>query len=56
MEEKRDISVFKRAIEEMVAKSGTSWNDSLGFSITSRKIKEYTKEEVERIINSGSMQ
>lgn len=56
MEEKRDISVFRRAIEEMVAKSGTSWNDSLGFSITTRKIKEYTKEEVERIINSGSMQ
>ena len=50
-----DISTFKRAVVEMIAKSDTSWSDSLGYSFRTRKIKEYTKEDVERIINSGSL-
>lgn len=51
-----DLATFKRVINEMVAKSDRSWNDSLGFSLHSRRIKEYTKEEVEQIINSSSLQ
>ena len=51
-----DLATFRRVINEMVAKSDRSWNDSLGFSFHSRRIKEYTKEEVEQIINSSSLQ
>lgn len=51
----RDLELFKRAIDGMVAKSARSWNESLGFSYSFRKTKEYTKEEVEQIINSGSL-
>lgn len=51
-----DLTTFRRVINEMVAKSDRSWNDSLGFSFHSRRIKEYTKEEVEQIINSSSLQ
>jgi len=51
-----DLTTFRRVINEMVAKSDRSWNDSLGFSLHSRRIKEYTKEEVEQIINSSSLQ
>jgi tRNA A-37 threonylcarbamoyl transferase component Bud32 len=49
-----DISVFKRAMGDMVAKSAKAWNDNLN-SYAWRKVKEYTKEEVERIINSSSI-
>ena len=51
-----DLTTFKKAFTDMVAKSDKSWNDSLGFSFRTRKLKEYTKEEVENIINSGSLQ
>lgn len=59
MEETRqtiDLTTFKNAFADMVVKSEKSWNDSLGFSLHTRKLKEYTKEEVEKIINSGSLQ
>ena len=49
-----DISVFKRAMGDMVAKSAKAWNDNLN-SYAWRKVKEYTKEEVETIINSSSI-
>ena len=49
-----DISVFKRAMGDMVAKSAKAWNDNLN-SYAWRKVKEYTKEEVEAIINSSSI-
>lgn len=51
-----DLTTFKKAFSEMIVKSGKSWNDSLGFHFQSRKLKEYSKEEVEKIINSGSLQ
>lgn len=51
-----DLTTFKKAFANMVVKSDKSWNDSLGFSFRTRKLKEYTKEEVEQIINSGSLQ
>ena len=50
-----DLTTFKKAIDDMVVKSDKSWNDSLSFSFRMRKLKEYTKEEVENIINSGSL-
>ena len=58
MEETRqtiDLTTFKNAFADMVVKNEKSWNDSLGFSLHTRKLKEYTKEEVEKIINSGSL-
>ena len=51
-----DLATFKKAVVEMVAKSSQSWNESFGYSFHSRRIKEYTKEEVEKIINSSSLQ
>lgn len=49
-----DISVFKKAMTDMVAKSAKAWNDSLG-SYAWRKTKEYTPEEVDKIIVSSSI-
>ena len=49
-----DISVFKKAMVDMVAKNAKAWNDSLS-SYAWRRTKEYSKEEVERIITSGSI-
>ena len=51
-----DIATFSKAFVQMVAKSEQSWNQSLGYSFSVRRLKEYTKEEVEKIINSGSTQ
>lgn len=51
-----DLSNFKKAVVDMIAKSDKSWNDSLGYSFRSRRIKEYTKEEIKQIINSNSLQ
>ena len=51
-----DLSTFKAIIKEMVAKSEQSWNESLGYSFHSQRIREYTKEEVDNIINSSSLQ
>lgn len=51
-----DLTTFKKAFNEMVAKSANSWNESLGYTFYNRKLKEYSKEEVERIINSNSLQ
>ena len=50
-----DITTFKKAMDGMVAKNGKAWNESLGFSYNLRRIREYTKEEVEKIINSSSL-
>ena len=50
-----DIATFKKAIDGMVAKNGKAWNESMGFSYYYRKVREYTKEEVEKIINSSSL-
>ena len=50
-----DLSTFKAALIDMVAKSERSWNDSLGYQLCGRRLKEYTREEVEKIINSNSI-
>jgi len=50
-----DLSTFKARISEMIAKSEKSWNESLGYSFHCQRIKEYTKEEVDQIINSSSL-
>lgn len=51
----RDITVFRRSMSDMVAKSGKLWNESFSY-YSNKKIKEYTKEEVKNIINSGSLE
>ena len=51
-----DISTFKQAFDEMIIKSDRSWNESLGYKTFSRHLKDYTKEQVEQIINSSSLQ
>ena len=51
-----DLTTFKRAFIEMVVKSGKSWNESLGYQLYGRKLKEYSREEVIKIINSNSLQ
>lgn len=51
-----DIELFKKSINAMIAKNGASWDD---FDNTWRRrhpIKEYSKEEVERILSSSSLQ
>jgi len=53
--EKRDFTTFKRHYDNMVAKSSTAWNESFEYYRSIRKVKDYTKEEAERIINSGSL-
>jgi len=42
-----DLSTFKARVQEMVAKSEKSWNESLGYSFQTQRIREYTKEEVD---------
>ena len=54
-ENSRDIGLFKKAIEGMIAKSGNAWNESLNYFYSLRRTKEYTKEEVEQIISSSSL-
>ena len=51
----RDLTTFKKIYEDMVAKNSTAWNESFEYYRSIRKVKNYTKEEAERIINSGSL-
>lgn len=50
-----DLTTFKKAFSDMVIKSDVSWRGSFSERLFGRKLKEYTKEEVEKIINSGSI-
>jgi len=50
-----DIELFKKSINAMIAKNDTSWNDFDNSWRRARFSKEYTKEEVERILNSNSL-
>jgi hypothetical protein len=50
-----DLALFKKAIDGMVAKSTKSWNDSFSSYFSTRKTKDYTKEEVDKIISGGSL-
>jgi len=49
-----DPTLFKKAMIDMVAKNDKNWNEY--FSSYQRKLKEYTKEDVAKIINSGSLE
>lgn len=50
-----DLTTFKKAFDGMVAKNSKAWNSSYDYYYASRRFKEYTKEEVEKIINSNSI-
>jgi len=56
MGEAVDLTTFKKAFEGMIVKSESSWNESLGTITFKRKLKDFSKEEVEKIINSGSVE
>ena len=49
-----DLASFKRANSGMIATSQTAYNGDW-FRGSSKKLKDYTLEEVEKIINSGSL-
>ena len=53
--QERDLTTFKKHYDNMVAKNSKAWNESLEYYRSVRKVKDYTKEEAERIINSGSL-
>lgn len=54
MENKIDLTTFKKAYEAMVAKNDMSWNTYFGHYRPSQ-IRDYTPEEIEQIINNGSL-
>ena len=51
-----DIELFKKSINAMIAKNGASWDDFDNAWRRRHPIKEYSKEEVERILSSSSLQ
>ena len=51
-----ELALFKKAIDDMVVKSEKSWNNALDYYYSKRRYKEYTREEVEEIINRGSIE
>ena len=51
---KFDISTFKKAQEEMIAKNESAWKNSY-FNIETRRRYNYSPEEIQTIINSGSL-
>lgn len=56
LSKKFDLELFKKSIDAMIAKNGASWDD-FDYAWRRRRLtKDYTKEEVERIISSSSLQ
>lgn len=58
MDEKKstfDLNSFKRAQKRMIATSDTAFRDNYSDRQRTSRIKDYTKEEIEQIINSGSL-
>ena len=47
-----DIELFKKSINAMIAKNGASWDDFDGRWRKRHFTKEYTREEVERVLSS----
>ncbi len=52
---KRDLSCFKKATTKMIATNESAYNGRWNYESKIRKIKNYTLEEIERIIQSGSL-
>lgn len=50
-----EVALFKKALDGMIAKSGKAWNESVNYFYSTRRFKEYTKEEIDKIINSNSL-
>ena len=55
-EQKRTLATFTKAIVDMVAKNESSYNLTRWGRNRYERVKEYTLEEIERIINSGSVE
>lgn len=53
---KFDIASFKRAQQEMIAKSDQYWDSSYSYHRHSTRLKDYSLEEVDEIINSNSVE
>lgn len=49
-----DISTFKKIQEGMVAKNEQAWQNGM-FAIRGERVRSYSLEEVDRIINSGNL-
>ena len=55
-EQKRDLTSFTKAITAMIAKNESSYNLTRWGRNRYERVKEYTLEEIEDIINSGSVE
>ena len=55
-EQKRDLTSFTKAITAMIAKNESSYNLTRWGKNRYERVKEYTLEEIEEIINSGSVE
>ena len=55
-EQKRDLTSFTKAITAMIAKNESSYNLTRWGRNRYERVKEYTLEEIENIINSGSVE
>jgi len=55
-EQKRDLTSFTRAINDMIAKNESSYNLTRYGSYRRERVKEYTLEEINQIIDSGSVE
>ena len=53
---KRDLTTFAKAISDMVAKNEASYSSGRYGYDRIEKLKEYSLEEIERIIESGSIE
>lgn len=50
-----DLSVFKRTQDDMIVKADQSWKEYYGSRRTVNRVRNYTPEEIDNIINSGSL-
>ena len=51
-----DLANFTKAIDGMIVKNEKSWKDTLSYYESWYHFKEYTREEVEKIISSGAVE
>ena len=50
-----DLSSFKRANKDMIAKNDCSWDNPYGYSRSVDRMKQYTLKEMDDIIDSNSL-